>query len=153
MTKKLLHKLITCSDNTVLRRIVEITANVTNKVVETIMQSKQFFLQLDECIDISTAAHLTVLMQVPDDVEILEHVLCCKSPQENATRRAVFQVIVFSVNKKSSESVCTNCTTMITGRLPCLLVWIRKENSLVTFNHCILHRACCDLKGTEAAVV
>jgi hypothetical protein len=45
--KKLLYKLNTCSDSTVLRRIVEMAAGVTNKVVETIMQTKQFFLQLD----------------------------------------------------------------------------------------------------------
>jgi len=45
-------------------------ADVTNIVVETIMQAKQFFLQLDECTDISTAAQLTVFVQVPDDVEI-----------------------------------------------------------------------------------
>jgi hypothetical protein len=100
----MLHELITCSDNTVLRRIIKMAADVTNKVVQTIMQAKQFLLQLVECTDISTAAHLTVFVQVPDDVEILERVLCCKSPQENATRRAVFQVIIFSVNKKSSGS-------------------------------------------------
>jgi hypothetical protein len=41
--KKKLHKLITCSDNTVLRRIVEMAADVTNKTVETIMQAQQFF--------------------------------------------------------------------------------------------------------------
>jgi len=102
--KKLLHKLNTCCDSTVLRRIVEMAAGVTNKVVETIMQAKQFFLQLDECTDISTAARLTVFVQVPVGVEILERVLCYKSPQENATRRAVFQVIIFSVNRKSSGS-------------------------------------------------
>lgn len=79
-------------------------ADVTNKVVETIIQAKQFFLQVDEHTEISTAAQLTVFVQVPDDVEILEHVLCCKCPQENATRRAVFQVVIFSVNKKSSGS-------------------------------------------------
>ena len=66
-------------------------ADVTNKVVETVMQAKQIFLQLDECTDVTTAAQLTVLVQVPDDVAILERVLCCKSPQGNATRRAVFQ--------------------------------------------------------------
>lgn len=43
-------------------------------------------------------------VQVPDDVEILEHVLCCKSPQGNETRRAVFQVLIYSVNRKSSGS-------------------------------------------------
>jgi hypothetical protein len=132
--KKLLHKLITCSDNTVLRRIIEMVADVTNKAVETIMQAKQFFLRLDECTDISTAAQLTVFVQVPDNVEILEYVLCCKSPQENATRRAVFQVIIFSVNRKSSGSYVNLYVQMaqldITGRRPCLLVWMRKENSL-----------------------
>lgn len=77
-------------------------ADVANKVVQTIMQAQQFFLQLDECTDISTAAQLTVFVQVPDDVVILEHILCCKLPQQNATRRAVFQVIIFPVNRKSS---------------------------------------------------
>jgi len=101
--KKLLHKLITCTDNTVLRRIIEMAADVTNKAVETIMQAKQFFLRLDGCTDISTAAQLTMFVQVPDNVDILEYVLYFKSPQENATRRALFQVI-FSVNRKSSSS-------------------------------------------------
>jgi hypothetical protein len=41
----------------VLRRIVEMAADVTNKVEETIIQTKQFFLQLEECTDISTAAY------------------------------------------------------------------------------------------------
>jgi hypothetical protein len=40
-----------------------------------------------------------------------------------------------------------------TGRLPGLLVWMRKENSLVTFNHCILHRACYGFTGTEGDIV
>jgi hypothetical protein len=91
--KKLFHKLIPCSNNTVQRRIVEMARYVTNKVVEKIMQAEQFFLQLDEYTNISPAAELTVLVQVQDDVEILEHVLFCKSPQANVTRRAIFEVI------------------------------------------------------------
>jgi hypothetical protein len=64
-------------------------ADVTNKTVETIMQAQQFFPLIGwmyrhfNCSSINS-------VQVPDDVEILEHVLCCKSPQGNETRRAVF---------------------------------------------------------------
>jgi hypothetical protein len=88
-----------------LRRIVEMAADVTNKAEKKVMQAKQFFLQLDECTDISTAAQLMVFVQVPCDVEILDHVLFCKFPQGDATRRAVFEAInKFLVIKKSSGS-------------------------------------------------
>jgi hypothetical protein len=45
-------KAIPCSDNTVQRRIVEMAADVTDKVVEKTVLARQYGLQLDESMDI-----------------------------------------------------------------------------------------------------
>jgi hypothetical protein len=68
-------KAIPCSDNTVQRRIVEIAAYVTDLIVEKVVLTKQFALQLDESMDISNEAELVAFVRVPDKVEIVEHIL------------------------------------------------------------------------------
>jgi hypothetical protein len=86
-------KAIPCSDNTVQKRFVEMGADVTDQVVEKIVLPKQFALQLDESTDISNEAELMAFVRVPDIVqivEIVEHILFCKSLKGNATGRAVF---------------------------------------------------------------
>ena len=46
-----------------------------------------------------------MFVRVPDDVEILECILFCKSLKGNASGRAAFEVVmIFSFNKKSSGS-------------------------------------------------
>jgi hypothetical protein len=61
-------KAIPCSDNTVQIRIVEMTADVTDQVVEKTVQTKQFALQLDESMGISNEAELVAVFSVPDKV-------------------------------------------------------------------------------------
>jgi hypothetical protein len=63
-------KAIPCSDNTVQRRTVEIAAYVTDLIVEKVVLTKQFVLQLDESMDISNEAELVAFVRVPDKVEI-----------------------------------------------------------------------------------
>jgi hypothetical protein len=65
-------------------------ADVTDKVVEKIVLATQFALQLDESTDISNEAELMEFVGVPDKVEIVEHILFCKSLNGNATGRGVF---------------------------------------------------------------
>jgi hypothetical protein len=56
-------------------------------------QAKRFVLQLDGSMDISDEAQLVMFMQVQVDVEVLEHILFCKSVQGNTGGRAVFEEI------------------------------------------------------------
>jgi hypothetical protein len=64
-------KAIPFSDNDVLRRTVEMAADVTDQVVEKIVLAKQFALQLDESTDISNEAELVAFVRVPDKVKIV----------------------------------------------------------------------------------
>jgi hypothetical protein len=61
--------------------------------VEKTVLAKQFALQLDESLDISNDSELVAFVRVPDKVEIVEHILFCKSLKGNANGRAVFEVI------------------------------------------------------------
>jgi hypothetical protein len=48
---------------------------------------------LEESLNISNEAQLVVFVRVPDDVEMLERILFCKSLKYYGTGRAVFYVI------------------------------------------------------------
>jgi hypothetical protein len=79
----------------VQKRIVEMPADVTDQVVEKIVQAQQFGYELNESTYISNEAELVAFVRVPDDVNILEHILFCKSLKGNATGGAIFEVIIF----------------------------------------------------------
>jgi hypothetical protein len=133
-------KAIPCSDNIVQRRIVEMVADVTDKVVEKIVLVKQFAFQLGESMDISNEAELVAFVRVPDKVEIVEHILFCNSLKRNANGRAVFEVINDFFNEQKvkwqwCEAICTDGIAAMTGRLSGLVLWVRKENNTV-----LIHR-------------
>jgi hypothetical protein len=69
--------------------------------------AKQFAHQLDESTDIPNEAELVAFVRVPDKVEIVEHILFCKSLKRIATGRAVFEVIndFFNEQKSSDRGV------------------------------------------------
>jgi len=97
---------IPCSRNTVQKVNVEIPADVTDEVLEKIVQTKQFACQLDESTYIANEAELVAFMGVSDHVEVLERNIFCKLLKCNASERAKFEVInnFISVNKNSNAN-------------------------------------------------
>jgi hypothetical protein len=81
------------SRNIVQKINVEIPADVTDEVLEEIVQTKQFAYQLNESTYIGNEATLVAFMQVSDDVEVLECIFFCKFLKGNATGRIIFDVI------------------------------------------------------------
>jgi hypothetical protein len=84
-------------------------------------------------------------VRVPDKVEIVEHILFCKSLKRNATGRAVFEAINNFFNKQKlkwqwCEAICTDGGAAMTGRLSALISWVKKEKTQLLLNHCIIHR-------------
>jgi len=57
---------------------VEIPANVTDEVLEKVVQTKQFAYQLNENTYNGNEAGLVAFMRVSDDVEVLERIFFCK---------------------------------------------------------------------------
>jgi hypothetical protein len=116
----------------VQRRIVEMGTDVTDQVVEKIVLPKQFALQLDGSTDISNEAELMAFVRVPDKVEIVEHILFCKSLKGNATGRAIFEVINDFFNEQKIkwqgyEAICTVGGAAMTGRLSGLVSWVKNK--------------------------
>jgi tRNA(Ser,Leu) C12 N-acetylase TAN1 len=60
--KNILH-----SNDTIRRRIDEMAEDILKEITEKIIQKKQFALQLDETIDISSCAQLMVFVRYIDD--------------------------------------------------------------------------------------
>ena len=78
------------SDNTIVRRIDDISADIESVVLEKIRISEKFALQLDESTDISGQAHLLANVRFVDGDAIRENFLFCKSLPEKNNRRGNF---------------------------------------------------------------
>jgi hypothetical protein len=100
---------------------------------------------LDKSTDISNDAELVAFVRVPGKVEVVEHILFCKSLKGKAAGRAVFGGINDFFNEQKikwqrCEAVCTDGGAAMTGRLSGLVSWVKRENNSVIFNYCVIHR-------------
>ena len=69
---------LSLSDNTVQRRIEEMSENIKNQVVEQINQSPFCVLQLDESTDVSSCAQLMVFVRYIHNCDFKEELLFCR---------------------------------------------------------------------------
>ena len=69
---------LSLSDNTVHRRIEEMSEDIKNQVVEPIKQSPIYVLQLDESTDVSSSAQLMVYVRYIHNCDHKEELLFCR---------------------------------------------------------------------------
>ena len=69
---------LSLSDNTVQRRIEEMSEDIKNQVVEQIKQSPIYVLQLDESTDVSSCAQLMVYVRYTHNCDFKEELLFCR---------------------------------------------------------------------------
>ena len=69
---------IPLSDNTIHRRIQDMSGNIECNLKSEILKHKLFALQVDESTDITGKAQLLVLVRFINDEAIVEDFLCCK---------------------------------------------------------------------------
>ena len=138
-------KAVPLSHQTVSRRVSEMSADITDQVVNKLKASQSFALQVDESTDISGQAHLVSFVRYIDEDDIKEHILFCKKLEEYTTGEAIFNVInqFFSdqeLSWKSCMSMCTDAAASMTGKVKGLVARVKKENPDVEWTHCIIHR-------------
>uniref|UniRef100_A0A674MK34 Uncharacterized protein n=1 Tax=Takifugu rubripes TaxID=31033 RepID=A0A674MK34_TAKRU len=122
------------SDNTISRRIDEMSADIESVVLDKIRISKNFALQLDESTDISGHAQLLADVRFVDGDKIRENFLFCKALPGKTTGEEFFQVTSEYLEKEGLK--WENCTSVCTDRAAAMVG--RTKDVIIT--HCFLHR-------------
>lgn len=78
------------SDNTIARRIDDMSTDIESHVLEKLRISRKFALQLDESTDSSGHSQLLANERFVDGDPIKEHFLFCKALPEKNYKRGTF---------------------------------------------------------------
>lgn len=113
---------IPLSDNTISRRIQDMSGDIECQVKSKILKHELFALQVDECTDITGKAELLVFVRFIDDEAIVEDFLCCKELPETTKGQDVFDVLnsyleYCGLNWKNCVGICTDGAPAMTGCL------------------------------------
>ena len=85
-------KSVPLSNNTVRRRIGDLSADILSQLLDRLRSSDHFSIQLDESTDIASAAQLIALVRYPWEGAILEDFLFCKEVPGRATGEEIFRL-------------------------------------------------------------
>uniref|UniRef100_A0A674MRG2 Uncharacterized protein n=1 Tax=Takifugu rubripes TaxID=31033 RepID=A0A674MRG2_TAKRU len=146
------------SDNTISRRIDEMSADIESVVLDKIRISNKFALQLDESTDISGHAQLLANVRFVDGDKIRENFLFCKALPGKTTGEEIFRVTSEYLEKgvlkwENCTSVCTDGAAAMVGRTKGFGSRVKEKNPDVLITHCFLHRKALVAKTLPADLV
>ena len=97
-------KKIPLSNNTICRRICDMSADIENTVITSVKKSKIFAMQVHESTDMGGKAQLLAFMWYVNNEKITEQFFCCKELTETTKGQDIFDTL----NKYILETVCRN---------------------------------------------
>ncbi|XP_068104034.1 SCAN domain-containing protein 3-like [Hyperolius riggenbachi] len=133
------------SNNTIHRRIGDMSGDIEDNVKNKLLVAKKFALQIDESTDVTSNANLLGFGRFVDGTEIIEQFLFCRKLAEKNTGNDIFT----SVNSFLKETglkwtnccaVCNDGAPAMTGRFKGFVALVKRENPNVITTHCFLHR-------------
>ncbi|XP_035233577.1 SCAN domain-containing protein 3-like [Stegodyphus dumicola] len=132
------------SNNTISRRINDMSADIESVVLEKIRISEKFALQLDESTDISGHAQLLANVRFVDGDAIRENFFFCKVLPEKTTGEEIFRVtseyLEQGLKWENCTSVCTDGAAAMVGRTKGFVSRVKERNPDVIITLCFLHR-------------
>ncbi|XP_026481364.1 protein FAM200A-like [Ctenocephalides felis] len=117
-------KSIPLADNTVGRRISDISDDLCDQLIEKIKLSS-FALQVDEATDVAKDAHLITYIRYVMENDIREELLFCKAIEGKAT---------------NCVGLCTDGAPSMAGKNAGLQALVRKVAPRAVWTHCMIHR-------------
>ena len=133
------------SNNTVQRRIVDLSANIED-IVQTKLQSTiEFALQVDESTDIKGKPQLLAFIRFVDGSQIINQVLYCKEMSLTTRGQDVFYILSAYFEKWNLSwnlciGICTDWAPCMVGSIKGFVSLVQKENPNVVQTHCFLYR-------------
>uniref|UniRef100_A0A8C5AU24 Uncharacterized protein n=1 Tax=Gadus morhua TaxID=8049 RepID=A0A8C5AU24_GADMO len=136
---------VPASDNTIKRRIDDMSEDIEQHLTEKLQASGRFSLQIDESTDISGAAQLLANVRYVDGDSIKETFFFCKEMASHTTGEEIFKVTDNYLKENNlcwsmCVSLCTDGAACMTGRVRGFIAKVKAQNPQIVTNHCILHR-------------
>nr|CAI5868874.1 unnamed protein product [Callosobruchus analis] len=141
-------KTLPLSNDTIGRRICELSDDVESQLLQDIRKSKWFAVQMDESIDVSNNAILLCYVRYIDYEinDIREELMCCIELPSQTTGAEIFKAVNTymennSIDWKKCICLCTDGAAAMTGRhtgVAKRITDVASEGLVVT--HCIIHR-------------
>nr|XP_014352015.1 PREDICTED: zinc finger MYM-type protein 6-like [Latimeria chalumnae] len=137
-------KAIPLSNDTVSRRIEELSRDIKCQLTERLCECEQFAIQLDETTDVGSAEQLLVYVRYVWLGEILEDFLFCQELPERTTGEEIFKLLDNFMESEllkweNCVAVCTDSAAAMTGNRSGVVARIRAINPQVIMTHCMLH--------------
>lgn len=132
------------SNNTIQRRISDISDDILSKVVKEIKNSKYFCIACDESTDVASLSQLLVFVRYINNGDFKDEILFCK-PLELTTRGIdVFNLINqfmedHSIDWKKCISSTTDGAPAMLGKHSGFQAKVKQVSGAATI-HCMLHR-------------
>lgn len=138
-------KSIPLSNDTVSRRINDMSYDTKEQLVRAIRGSPCFGIQLDESTDVAGLAQLIVFVRGIFQEKVFEDLLFCKPLKTSTKGIDIFNLLdsFFSENQlewKNCVSVCMDGAKAMSGHITGLVGHIKTVSPECKFTHCVLHR-------------
>ena len=135
---------IPLSNDTIRRRICDMSTDIQDTVISSVKQSKMFTMQVDESTDISGKAQLIAFIRFVSDGKISDQFFCCKELKERMTGQDIFDTLSKYLEKnkltwKKCVGLCTDGAPSMIGSIKGFVSLVKKVNSKIITTHCFLH--------------
>jgi hypothetical protein len=136
---------VSLSNNTIQRRILDMSADVLEQILSEIRASPVFSFQLDESTDVSSCSQLLVFVKYIHLEDIKEEFLFCRALKTSTKNEDVMVMIrsFFETKELQWENLCGVCTDGAPAMLGSRSGFQKKVKDLAPQakgSHCMIHR-------------
>ena len=136
---------LSLSNDTVRRRIVDMSEDVLGQILQQVNESVYYSIQLDESTDIVSMPQLSVFIRYVSDSEIIENFLFCRVLPTTTTGLDIFNCLnTFFASKNIAwdkcVGICTDGVDSCTGIRTGVVKRIQVVAKSAKWTHCFIHR-------------
>lgn len=138
-------KNIPLSNDSIARRISDMTENVKDQLKEKLKQSEFISIQIDESTDVAGCSQFLCFVRYETGESIEENILFCKPLPDYTTGECMFDLFVkatepFEIDWKKCVSICSDGAAALTGKYSGLITRLKTIMPNANWVHCFLHR-------------
>ncbi|XP_076352668.1 zinc finger BED domain-containing protein 5-like [Tachypleus tridentatus] len=138
-------KNIPLSDNTIGRRITNMSVDIEKGVMLKLKAADFFAIQVDESTDLSGKSQLLAFIRFIENDGIVEDFLCCRELPETTKGQDIYDALTSYLNHwdltwEKCVGICTDgCPSMIAS-VKGFVTLVKQSQPNIFITHCFLHR-------------